>query len=138
MKNLKLILLFFIGISLLNCSDDDSPNDSEEEITELLIGTWQPILTLDSNETFTYDDCGKQGRLIFNTNGSFSFTGFEENGNECVEFTNSTGTWENISVEMYQLTQGSSSGTIRISFIGTDKMRTYEAEEDYTEYQRLE
>lgn|GEM_PF-5335919 len=139
MKYLKLILSLTIGISLMSCSDDDSPNNPDEEVTELLIGIWQPLLTLDSNETFIYDDCGKQGRLVFNSNGNFSLTGYEENNeNECVEFTNSIGTWKNVSFEMYELTQNNNSGTIRISFIGTDKMRTYEAEEDYTEYQRTE
>jgi len=123
----------------MSCSDDDSHTNPDEEVTELLIGIWQPLLTLDSNETFTYDDCGKQGRLIFNSNGNFSLNGYEENNeNKCVEYTNTTGTWKKVSVELYELTQNNNSGIIRVSFIGKDKMRTYEAEEDYTEYQRTE
>lgn len=131
MKLLKTTLFFVSILLLVSCS-------KEEEDTELLIGTWKAMYRIDSGEHFASDECQQQGRLIFSKDGTFYTTYYDKNNvNECVQTGTAEGTWKKISFELYEGGDQNGTNTIRITFPAIDLMRIYEAETDYTEYERV-
>lgn len=99
MKNLNLILVILIGLSILSCSSDDENKISQD----LIIGIWKPVKFVevfrDAGEIVEESSsCYQQGRISFYSNGEYSHRFFVENSSrECIENNSDNlvgGTWE--------------------------------------------
>jgi len=93
---MKRILLLF-ALILLSCSNDDDNSQSESQ--NLIVGVWKPIKEIDrcpnqADDVYNLTECEQMGRLTFNSNGTLSDTGFNENGEDCEISYESNSTWE--------------------------------------------
>ncbi|PIB29443.1 hypothetical protein BFP78_15415 [Gaetbulibacter sp. 5U11] len=80
-----------------SCSSDDDSNS--EPSTPSLVGVWKQINQIDfcstgSQEVLNLNTCQQTGRLIFNENGTYTWTFYELNGSDCELDGTLNGTWE--------------------------------------------
>ncbi|THD66645.1 hypothetical protein E7Z59_12725 [Robertkochia marina] len=130
---MRYLLFALVIITFSSCTKDDDPGDVDP-----IIGTWQYIYRLDSNEEFFATPCQKKGRYVFYADGSLLMKGYRLNNEDvCIDAGTNSGSWKNLEFETYEIQINVDSGVIRISFPDNDKMRIYESETDYSEYQRL-
>ncbi|MFD0992819.1 lipocalin-like domain-containing protein [Tenacibaculum geojense] len=133
MKELKLFCKFLIIFMIfLSCS---SENNSNIEISSLIIGNWKPISEIaicnsTQQEVSTLDSCEQMGSWIINENHSITISEYyTSTNNDCeLDFTNS-GNWsindntlnitlgnETVSAEIIELTNN----TLKIEFDADD------------------
>lgn len=101
----KLLLLFsaltFLSMSFISCSnDDDGPSDT---VNNSIYGTWETDYKV-VNGTFVEgsDLCDEKLEYRFTNNGSYTlktFTG--ENSEDCLEDTQTYGSWEYLGNDNY-------------------------------------
>lgn len=92
---MKLFYKILIGLMMFSsCSGDDNSNSSPS-----IVGNWKQINQIDfcstgSQEIVSLNTCQQTGRLLFNDNGTYTWTLYEFNGSNCVLDETLTGTWE--------------------------------------------
>ncbi len=95
MKKMKLFCGILIGLMILSsCSSDDDSNSNSPSI----VGSWKQINQVDfcstgSQEVLNLNTCQQTGRLIFNENGTYTWTFYELNGSDCDLDGALNGTW---------------------------------------------
>lgn len=99
MKNLILLLSVF-ALALTSCSNDDDNSSSQD----LLIGTWNYSRSFEDGVEITLSDCEKQETQVFNADGTFSITFYDDFDGPCVEDLTFTGTWSNTGNSVYSVT----------------------------------
>lgn len=88
-------VLFVLLLTLTSCPKDD---DGDVLNGNTLIGTWKPIKDVDvcsenDMDVFNFSPCMQEGRFIFQEDGSFSSTEYEEVF-DCQIVNTTSGTWE--------------------------------------------
>ncbi len=81
MKAIHLILPFFLAGFLFACSEDDGDNNNSVQQGYLTAHSWTSVKVLNGGNDVT--SAVSQVTINFNTNGTFTATGF----------SNATGTW---------------------------------------------
>jgi hypothetical protein len=93
---MKKLILILCVISFA-CSSSDDENRSSES----LIGVWKPMKDVeiidDVEEVYIYTSCEQQSRYVFEANGNFIFTNYDDNDG-CTLNNNGfiSGVWERI------------------------------------------
>lgn len=149
------ILLGTLCFCALSCSSSD---DDSTSITNLFIGTWQPVVDVEvcstgNEEFYPYSSCEQNGRLIVSSNGSFSESTFYAVSNsQCMEEFSYSGSWqlnngelqvtiddEIIDVNFYEVT---ATRLLLGQYVEENPGYTCDGENDpshfYTEYERID
>lgn len=99
MKNLKILLLLFVGTLFLttSCGGDDTTTPITTD--EPIVGEWMPIQTIIACSTgVEYPEastvCEQNGRIIFSNDGTLVSTEYYEENNDCITDGTDAGTWE--------------------------------------------
>ena len=101
MKKLVLLLSVF-ALVLTSCSsDDDNSNDLSQE---LLIGTWTYFKAFEDGVEIVLSDCEKQETQVFNTDGTFTITEYDDFDGPCTLDGTFSGTWVNSGNGIYTVT----------------------------------
>ncbi len=90
MKKLILLLSVF-ALVFISCNSDDD-NDSSQE---LLIGTWTYFQSFEDGVEILLDDCEKQETQVFNDDGTFTITEYDDFNGPCELEGTFSGTWVN-------------------------------------------
>jgi hypothetical protein len=114
MKKL-LLLLSVLSLVLTSCSSDDDNNDSSQE---LLIGTWTYFKAFEDGVEIVLSDCEKQETQVFNIDGTFSITEFDDFDGPCVQDGTFSGTWVNSGNGNYTVTAFGQTFSQAITFDG--------------------
>ena len=126
MKKLVL-LLSVLALVLTSCrSDEDNSNDLSQE---LLIGTWTYFKTFEDGVEIVLSDCEKQETQVFNTDGTFTITEYDDFDGPCVLDGTFSGTWVNSGDGIYTVTAFGQTFSQAITFEGNTYSVVY-AEDD--------
>ena len=99
MKKLILVLSL-VAIAFSSCSKDDNNDPSQD----LLIGTWTYFSAFEDGVEVPLTDCEKQETQVFNANGTFTMTFYDDFDGPCVEDGSISGTWVNSGNGIYTAT----------------------------------
>ena len=116
MKKLLLLLSVF-ALVLTSCSNDDD-DDNNDSSQELLIGTWTYYKAFEDGVEIVLSDCEKQETQVFNTDGTFSITEFDDFDGPCVPDGTFSGTWVNSGNGIYTVTAFGQTFSQAITFDG--------------------
>lgn len=106
MKKFDCICLMVVMLIAVSCTNDDADHLTQD----VIIGTWKPIKEAvfaddGTPEVFDKTPCEQTSRFIFETNGNFTYTEFEdEEGGGCVpdESFILDGTWVKLGTGRYE------------------------------------
>ena len=97
----KIILLFAISLTFLNCSSSDE-NVSDNS----LIGTWKIAEEYSNGEKTQLRECQENDFTEIFSNNTFKATFYEKVDNECITNDDSSGTWKHIGGKEYNIIVG--------------------------------
>jgi hypothetical protein len=127
MKKLILVLSL-IAIAFTSCSKDDDNESSQD----LLIGTWTYSSAFEDGVEIPLTDCEKQETEVFNANGTFTVTTYDDFDGPCVEDGTISGTWVNSGNGNYTITVFGFPFEVKITFEGNT--HSFEYSEDGVDY----
>ena len=133
MKNLKILLVFFVLAGIASCSNDD---DGNEPITaDPIVGKWKLQQQFMDGEEFELTECEKRTTVEFISNGNINSTDFSEDfeTEECVSEI-SAQKWENRGNNVYRITEGNISYDVTIMVSNNSNTLTISSEDDDGSY----
>lgn len=133
MKNLKILLVFFVLAGIASCSNDDDVN--EPMTADPIVGKWKLQQQFMDGEEFELNECEKQTTVEFMSNGNITSTDFYEDfeTEECISEI-SAQKWENRGNNLYRITEGNISQDVTITLSNNNNTLTMSAEDDDGSY----
>ncbi|SFZ90474.1 Lipocalin-like domain-containing protein [Flaviramulus basaltis] len=111
MKKVILLLSVF-AVVLTSCSSDDDSSSQDP-----IIGTWNYYKAYTNGNEEVLDECEKQEKFIFKSDGLVDYEYYEEDeSNNCLLEEEVSGTWSNEGNNMYTLNFGFGDSTQTLTF----------------------
>jgi hypothetical protein len=107
-----ILLLCVLALLFSSCNKDDDNGPSQD----LLIGTWKYSNAFEDGVEISLSDCEKSETQIFNADGTFTVTIFDDFDGPCIEDFTFSGTWSNSGNSIYTVTALGETFSQAISF----------------------